>query len=165
MVFGNVQQNTHLGPEDINGIQLKTTDFDHHNLCFFFFIHITDQRITDIPAHKNLNARMGQHFPQKLCGGRLSVSAGYGDDGFPDEPGSQLQLSHYGNSPFFSDFDLRNGMRYPRTQHNQIRFFKCFDSMLSEFHTGTHVTHLLNVGSQIFFPCHIRHGHISAPAF
>ena len=93
VVTGNIQQDGNIGPEIMDPLQLETADFNDHIVVLLRPVDITDQRRSDIPAHKYRFSRFRQDFPDQGRRGRFPVGPGNGNHRPLQKTAGQFQFT------------------------------------------------------------------------
>ena len=94
MVRGKIQPNADRRPEGPDGFELERAHFHGEHIEVVLLQRDFAKWLPDVAASNGALAARIQHLREQLCGGRLSVCAGNGDDRDVYRSPTQLELTH-----------------------------------------------------------------------
>ena len=127
MIFGDVEQQRHIGSELIDVIQLKRTYFRHIQ-SFWVFCNLFCKRITNVSNQSTIQSCLFADMVYQTCRCTLSIASRDGDNGrISLKTIRQFYLTNYLYSLCSNLFYQFIFFWYPRTFHYFIcRQNRCF---------------------------------------
>src|SRR5579863_5908037 len=125
MVRRNVEQQSDVGAELVNQLELKAADFYDRYSGVTCFAHPRDKRSPDVSRNDGWDARTFKNMTGKGSCGGLTIRAGDGHQPPAQKSPGQFYLAPNRNSRATCGRKMRQRGRHARAWHDQVLGKKC----------------------------------------